>query len=495
MKANLSSEVLTQDPIKLQVKNILLLNPGGDEMMMRGLIRERPRKFGFCWPSVDMIITSGLLNARGYHLEYLDAGIDGLSVEKVIDYIGSHQIDAVVSLFSLYCKDNDVKYLKRIKDECPGIVLAILPDLHYILNPDRAAHFLDEQDWLDVIALSLTSHDLHKFFAGDFSDNLVNLCYRVDGKARLGKKDVVSENDYRLPVPRHDLFKNNKYFLPMSRNVGVTTTMMQFGCPYQCDFCIDKEAYKKSWCRSPENMVEEFEYIAAQGLKEVYLRDLTFGLNRPRALKFCELLIEKQLPIRWICTSRVDTVDEELLTLMKKAGCICVEFGVESGIDQTKVNHKKDTTNQEIVKTFRVCQKLGIETNMFVILGFPDETLDDIKRSIQFCFDLKGDFMALNVASALPGTEMSGLPAAAQNSNAEDEQTWQNITFDSINFEHPNVSAEEIRSLFHKTLKQFYLRPSFIAGRLTKIRSPKAFLRIAQIGLSVIQEILLKRRR
>ncbi len=476
------------------VKNILLLNPGGPGLTMRGLIRERPRNFGFCWPSVDILITSGILNAHGYHLDYIDASIDRLSIEEVIRFIQLHEIDAVVSLFSLYCKDNDVQHLKRIKSECPEIVSVILPDLQYILAPEKALHFLEKEDWLDAIVLSLTSNDLPSFLSHEPKPDFTNLCYRRDGKTLLGKRDIISENDYCLPIPRHDLFKNSKYFLPMSRNVHVTTTMMQFGCPYQCDFCLDKEAYKKSWCRPPENMVEEFEYIAAQGFNEVYLRDLTFGLNRPRAVQFCKLLIEKRLPLHWVCTSRVDTVDEELLTLMKKAGCICIEFGVESGNDQTKVNHKKDTTNKEITNTFQICRKLGLETSMFVILGFPDETLEDIDRSLQFCFDLKGDFLALNVATDLPGTEMYGLETTAH-SEAEKDEMWSNITFDMVNFKHPTISAEEIQTLFRKTLLKFYTRPAFVFNRLAKVRSPKALFRIFQLGLALIRETLFKRRK
>ncbi len=489
-----TSGTLIRTGISQKINNILLLNPGGPEIMMRGLIRERPTQYGFCWPSVDMIITSGILNQQGFDLTYLDASIDQKSVADVIRLIKDEKREAVVSLYSHFYHQNDIEYLQSIKDQCPDVKIIILSDIQNILQPQSAVDLLNQHGCLDAIIMSFTSHDLNRYLAGEQAENFKNLCYRINGKAHLGPRDVVSENDYNLPIPRHDLFKNKRYFLPASKYLYSTTSMMQFGCPYQCDFCLDKEAYKKSWCRSAENMVEEFEYIAKCGFREVYLRDLTFGLNRKRSQEFCELLIQKKVPLKWVCTTRVDVVDEEFLTLMKKAGCFCIEFGVESGIDKTKDIHKKGTKNAQAIRTFAICQRLGIETVMFMILGFPEENREDIQSSIQFAFDLKGDFLALNLANMLPETGFND-DNKREKSQDEAENPFRNFNFYTQNFSHPTIPKKEMDQIFKATLRRFYLRPSYMWKRLTKIRSFGALMKVTQIGFKVLQVSLVQKKK
>lgn len=487
---------LNEAPLNTSVKakainNVLLLNPGGPGIMMRGLMRERPTQYGFCWPSIDLVLTSGLLNEKGFHLSYIDASLDKLSALDVSEKIKRENVQAIVALYSHFYHENDIQFLRTIKEQNPSLKIIILPNLQHVLKPEKAPRFLKEQEFLDAIVLSLTNNDLNKYLKADFSSPLVNMCYKLDGQIIVGRKEGDGKNGYVLPVPRHDLFKNKKYFLPQSRSLYVTTTCMQFGCPYQCDFCIDKDVYAKSFCRAPENMLAEFEYIAAQGIREVYLRDLTFGLSREHALKFCHLLAERKLPLRWVCTTRVDTVDEELLTAMKKAGCMAIEFGIESGIDKTKDIHKKGTKNEQAKKTFSICQRLGIETVMFVILGFPEENLEDINRSIQFVFDLKGDFLALNLANLLPETSFEAKNLEYK-SDKEKGDYLDSYSFDKQNFAHPTIGEEEMRGIFRKTLRDFYLRPTYIIKRLLKMRSWPALWRVMHIGFNVIRVSLIQ---
>ena len=474
------------DQCKLKKKKILLLNPGSKNVAMRGLLRERPTEIGYCWPSTDLIISSGLLNEQGYELDYLDASLDKLTVDDVSSKIKSDNIEVVVSLFSRYLKENDIEFLKKIKNNVPGILIAILPDLQFVLDPESAVEFLKENSWLDVILLDFTSNDLSEYIDGDPSCNLKNLCYRIDDNVILGPKDIIDQNDYSLPIPRHDIFKHKKYFLPQSRRLYITTTVMQFGCSYQCDYCIDKEVYKKSWCRGPENVADEFDFISSQGFNEVYLRDLTFGLNRKRAMKFCRLLIERKSKLKWVCTSRVDVLDEELLVLMKKAGCMCIEFGVESGVDSTKELHDKGIKNSQIEKTFSICKKLGIETAAFMMLGFPEETFEDMNDSLRFCKSLNPDFIVLNLANALPETKFGN--KILGNENKDD--AWKDVSyFDGNNFSHPNVSSDELCSLYKNTLLKFYLNPLFVLKRLCKLRSFGAFIRVFKMGMGVLRSI------
>ncbi|MFC1510389.1 B12-binding domain-containing radical SAM protein [Candidatus Omnitrophota bacterium] len=473
-------------------KNILLLNPGSPGIMMRGLIRERPTQFGFCWPSVDLILISGVLNEKGYHLSYTDASVDGMSSEQVLKQIKNENIDVVVSLFSRLSQENDIVFLKELKKGKPSLVMVILPMINHVLNPEKAVDFLNTHDWLDATVLSVINNDLDQYLKGEYREGLVGICYKDNGQVHLGVKKDIECNDAVLPIPRHDLFKNKKYFLPQSRKLYATTTMMQFGCSFKCDFCLDRKAYPKVWCRSPENMLEEFEAIASYGFNEVYIRDLTFGINRSRVERFCELLIEKKVPLSWVCTTRIDLVDFEFLSLMKKAGCHCIEFGIESGIDATKELHQKGIKNAQIKQVFDDCRRLGIETTMFVMIGFPEESMEDMKKSLQFCFDLKGDFLALNIANVLPGTELERILIDKEKQTKGNADGLKKLSYDKQNLSHPTISDEEMNELYRKTIIRFYFRLSFILNRFLKLRSLGAVLKVLSIGVFVIKSALFK---
>ena len=239
-------------------------------------------------------------------------------------------------------------------------------------------------------------------------------------------------------------------------------------------------------------MLEEFEAIAAAGFNEVYLRDLTFGIYRSQSQKFCELLIKNKVPLSWVCTTRVDMVDEDFLSLMKDAGCRCIEFGIESGIDATKDMHRKGIKNAQVSKVFDACRKLGIETAMFVMIGFPEENMADIEKSLQLCFELKGDFLALNVANVLPGTdfERSLIEKEKKENGAVD--VWHEVSYDSQNFSHPVITNEEMKNIYRKTIMRFYFRPGFILNRLFKLRSCGALMKVMEMGFCVIKTVLLK---
>jgi len=160
-------------------KNILLFNPGGPDFTMRGLTRERPSSFGFCWPSIDLVLTSGLLNKNHYNLHYVDASLDRLSPEDISRIVQEKRVAVIVSLFSRYLYENDSTFLKDIKDSNPSVIIILLPDILHLLNSKKALAFIEKHDWIEAIVLNLVINDLVKFIDGESCEGLRNLCYRI----------------------------------------------------------------------------------------------------------------------------------------------------------------------------------------------------------------------------------------------------------------------------------------------------------------------------
>ena len=205
-----------------------------------------------------------------------------------------------------------------------------------------------------------------------------------------------------LPFPGRNLYINDK------RHMDYGYVMSGRGCPFECTFCASKKVWKQSVrFRSPKNVVEEVKQVfSTYGTTFFYFVDDTFTMNKKRSKKICELLIEKNLDIQWICDTRVDTIDEELLRVMKKAGCIRLKLGVESGSERVLKMTKKHITKQQVKNAESLAKKLELETTIYLLIGFPTETRDEVQETLDFAKELNPDYYSLSILAPYPGTEI-----------------------------------------------------------------------------------------
>jgi radical SAM superfamily enzyme YgiQ (UPF0313 family) len=141
------------------------------------------------------------------------------------------------------------------------------------------------------------------------------------------------------------------------------------------------------------------------GIKDFLFYDDTFTVSRERVLDFCEKIIEQKLEIRWDIRTRVDIVDEEMLKMLKKAGCVAIHYGVESGSDKILKVIKKGFTVKKAREIFKLTKKLKIETLAYFMIGLPSENLEDIQNTLDLAKELKPDYAHFTIFSPYPGTE------------------------------------------------------------------------------------------
>lgn len=197
-----------------------------------------------------------------------------------------------------------------------------------------------------------------------------------------------------LPIPA-------RYF----KYVNVSTAR---GCPFNCSFCNSLQVWgRKVRYRPIDNVIEELTLLRDNhGVKLVNFKDETFTMHRKRVIELCKAIIDAKLQILWTCDTRVDCLDEERLYWMRKAGCIYMSFGVESGSERILKQLDKKTDMAKVRESTALARKFGILVRFYMMLNLPHETEQDRQASIDIIEECGPHYSSLSVLGILPGTDI-----------------------------------------------------------------------------------------
>ena len=180
------------------------------------------------------------------------------------------------------------------------------------------------------------------------------------------------------------------------------------GCPYACTFCESKSMWtRKVRYRSPENVVAELKQMNKFGINKVNFDDDTFGISK-KNIKAMNNLMHDELPnMTYTCETVVQLAkDENVVKDMKHGGCTGVFVGIESGNNEMLKKIKKTQTTDESIQAMRNLQKHGIESHAFIMVGFPSETEETFKETMDFIPKLKPDSIIFSIFTPYPGSDI-----------------------------------------------------------------------------------------
>lgn len=246
------------------------------------------------------------------------------------------------------------------------------------------------------------------------------------------------------------------------------------GCPMSCHFyCTYPLVQGRSFRpRSPENIVAEIAYLQKEyGVSLLLFRDPIFSLNMDRIADLCRLLLDQKISVQWICETHPRLLDQELIDLMARAGCIAIKLGIESGnleVMKKSFRASADLARQEAV--IRACERRDIDILGFYILGYPDDTPETVRQTIDYAISLNTYGAQFTVATPYPGTPWY------QHLHAENEiyrldPELEHYTQYQLVFQHPHLSPAVVERLKNEAYRRYYLRPGYF------LKMAKKFLR------------------
>lgn len=229
------------------------------------------------------------------------------------------------------------------------------------------------------------------------------------------------------------------------------------GCSFECTFCASPYLWGKTIrLRSPENVIEEIEYLTkAFGVKEIHFEDDNLTLNKTHIENICKLILKRKIKINWATPNgiRVDTLDFELLKLMKESGCYFLAFGIESGNQAILDRAKKRTDLKSVEKVTALAKKIGMITQGFFIFGLPGETERTIAETIRYAKKLRLDKAQFLILDLLPGSKLWD---ELSNKQCTD---WRYRSFQEAAWVPEGLTKEKLNALPGYALRSFFLRP------------------------------------
>ena len=291
-----------------------------------------------------------------------------------------------------------------------------------------------------------------------------------------------------LPIPLHELLPLDKQRMPMIRG-PFTFIVTSRGCPAGCKYCIKHVSYQNSVrLRSPENILAELQRLSELGIHNIHMYADLFTVNRDQVVGLCRLIIESGLKVRWTCNSRVDYVDEEMLTLMGKAGCWLISWGIESANEQILKRAHKGYRKEQAFKALQWARAAGIKNWGYFIIGLPGETEETIQETIAYAKQLPLDIALFHIAAPYPGTPF--FYEVVENNWFRPGTKWEEVDMDqSTVLDYANLPAERLEYWQKRATREWSLRPGPIWTFLKGLNSWEGFKSAVSVGVQTLNFI------
>lgn len=424
------------------------------------------------------------LRARGHEVHVLDARIEKLDATGLAGRVVALKPD-YVGLTSITAEIHDsAAVAAAIKCLAPGVV-TVVGGVHASALPVRT---LEEFESFDIAVAGEGEIPLGEIVDGRPWGEIHGIVFRNgDGSVVSNPPQEKSVSLDDLPPPAWDLYDLQRYQAPLA---------VEFvrGCPFPCTFCF-RTADRRARLRSPESSLDMLEFLTRKyPVREWYFSSNgTWPLGRAHGIKVCEGILARGLKIRWSASVRVDLVDEELLALMRRAGCGFVDFGIESADGDVLRAAAKGLNNEQTERIVKACYKLGIETELNFLIGLPFETRETIESTRRLVATLRRWSTLANFAILVPypGTRVWDMATRNEGGIRFKTMDWREYTKQSGRaVVHENFKEGELVKLQTSLYMTYYLGSPRKVLQLVTSRNARILLQPRR-ALQLLQKVAL----
>jgi radical SAM superfamily enzyme YgiQ (UPF0313 family) len=383
------------------------------------------------YPPLSLIWLASFLEAHGYVVDILEANALDMTFEETVAAIEASDADVCGFTFMTPQANYVSDMIREIKSKKPGLIL-IAGGVHVSIVPEN---FLEQCPEIDFLVIGEGEYStlelLDALRSNRVTDSIAGIGFRKDNEIVITPRRSLIENLDDLPMPAWEKLPINNYEVMTPERVsdptkgsGLTISSER-GCPFECTFCASGSVYGKSYrSRSPLKTVEEIEYITKKfNISNFFFVDEVLTFSEDSILELCRLINEKKLQIRWSCNSRCNAkgLTDRAMSAMKEAGCIRLDFGIESGSPKVLKSIKKGIKLHNVYNAFKLAHDHGLYTTALMIVCLPDENLDDIRLSLRLNLNIESEILLFGAATPFPGT---ALYSWALNNNYLNTYDW-----------------------------------------------------------------------
>ena len=416
-------------------------------------------------PPLGLASLASILEQSGHEVKIIDAPAMEFSILQIKEILNKEQPEMIGVTATTPTVYDALEIAESAKEVCPDS-FTVLGGPHPSFLPIET---LRECPALDAVCI------------GEGEETVIELAEAVEGRRELSdvrgiayrsKEGRVIRNPIRplikdldsLPFPAWHLLPVDKYTVLGKKSV-ICHIMSSRGCPFQCIFCSSSLLFGKRYrARSAKSVVDEMEYLVSEYNPEsIEFSDDEFTLNRKRVEEICDEIKRRGIDVPWACSSRVDTINKHLLQKMRRAGCFLIYYGIESASQRILNFIKKGIRIEQIKRAVKWTREVGIKVLGSFIIGFPDETKEEIEKTINFPKRLRLDFAQFSIATPYPGTELYEI---AKREGLLLTTDWSEYTAARPVMKTKNVSVEDLSKLFRKAYVNFYLTPRVLFRNL-----------------------------